>query len=81
MVIFIKRLKDFFVYFDQVRQYLVRLFDINFIICIFFVVGFFNVGKSLFVSFVIRVDIFVEFYVFIIKSLFVGYFDYKYFCY
>ncbi|CRK23023.1 hypothetical protein BN1708_013588 [Verticillium longisporum] len=78
MATLIKRLKDTFLYLEQVRQHLGRLPSIDpntrtLVIC-----GFPNVGKSSFLKSVSRADVDVQPYAFTTKSLFCGHFDYKY---
>ncbi|EDK44636.1 Nucleolar GTP-binding protein 1 [Lodderomyces elongisporus] len=73
-----KKLKDPFVYLEQVRQHLGRLPSIDpntrtLVIC-----GYPNVGKSSFLKSITKADVEVQPYAFTTKSLYVGHFDYKY---
>ncbi|EGW31706.1 uncharacterized protein SPAPADRAFT_62311 [Spathaspora passalidarum NRRL Y-27907] len=73
-----KKLKDAFIYLEQVRQHLGRLPSIDpntrtLVIC-----GYPNVGKSSFLRCITKADVEVQPYAFTTKSLYVGHFDYKY---
>ncbi|KAI3404253.2 NOG1 [Candida oxycetoniae] len=73
-----KKLKDPFIYLEQVRQHLGRLPSIDpntrtLVIC-----GYPNVGKSSFLKSITKADVEVQPYAFTTKSLYVGHFDYKY---
>lgn len=73
-----KKLKDPFVYLDQVRQHLGRLPSIDPNTRTLLICGYPNVGKSSFLRCITKADVEVQPYAFTTKSLYVGHFDYKY---
>lgn len=73
-----KKLKDPFVYLEQVRQHLGRLPSIDPNTRTLLICGYPNVGKSSFLKCITKADVEVQPYAFTTKSLYVGHFDYKY---
>ena len=73
-----KKLKDPFVYLEQVRQHLGRLPSIDPNTRTLLICGYPNVGKSSFLRCITKADVEVQPYAFTTKSLYVGHFDYKY---
>ncbi|KAJ8141372.1 hypothetical protein OXX80_001056 [Metschnikowia pulcherrima] len=78
MATIIKKLKDPFVYLEQVRQHLGRLPSIDPNTRTLLICGYPNVGKSSFLRCITKADVEVQPYAFTTKSLYVGHFDYKY---
>lgn len=78
MATIIKKLKDPFVYLEQVRQHLGRLPLIDPNTRTLLICGYPNVGKSSFLKCITKADVEVQPYAFTTKSLYVGHFDYKY---
>lgn len=78
MATIVKKLKDPFVYLEQVRQHLGRLPLIDPNTRTLLICGYPNVGKSSFLKCVTKADVDVQPYAFTTKSLYVGHFDYKY---
>lgn len=78
MATIVKKLKDPFVYLDQVRQHLGRLPSIDPNTRTLLICGYPNVGKSSFLRCITKADVEVQPYAFTTKSLYVGHFDYKY---
>ncbi|CAL1192439.1 unnamed protein product [Candida parapsilosis] len=73
-----KKLKDPFIYLEQVRQHLGRLPSIDPNTRTLLICGYPNVGKSSFLRCITKADVEVQPYAFTTKSLYVGHFDYKY---
>ncbi|CAK7895378.1 nucleolar GTP-binding protein 1 [[Candida] anglica] len=78
MATIVKKLKDPFVYLEQVRQHLGRLPSIDPNTRTLLICGYPNVGKSSFLKCITKADVEVQPYAFTTKSLYVGHFDYKY---
>lgn len=78
MATIVKKLKDPFVYLEQVRQHLGRLPSIDPNTRTLLICGYPNVGKSSFLRCITKADVEVQPYAFTTKSLYVGHFDYKY---
>lgn len=78
MATIMKKLKDPFLYLEQVRQHLGRLPSIDPNTRTLLICGYPNVGKSSFLRCITKADVEVQPYAFTTKSLYVGHFDYKY---
>ncbi|CAI5758245.1 unnamed protein product [Candida verbasci] len=78
MATIVKKLKDPFIYLEQVRQHLGRLPSIDPNTRTLLICGYPNVGKSSFLKSITKADVEVQPYAFTTKSLYVGHFDYKY---
>ncbi|CAH2355066.1 nucleolar GTP-binding protein 1 [[Candida] railenensis] len=78
MATIVKKLKDPFVYLEQVRQHLGRMPSIDPNTRTLLICGYPNVGKSSFLKCITKADVEVQPYAFTTKSLYVGHFDYKY---
>ncbi|GMM43601.1 putative GTPase [Pichia kluyveri] len=78
MATVVKKLKDAFLYLEQVRQHIGRLPSIDPNTRTLLICGYPNVGKSSFLKSITKADVDVQPYAFTTKSLYVGHFDYKY---
>lgn len=76
-----KDIGDDFEYFNRVRDVLKEFFVVDFEFLIVVIVGYFNVGKSIFLRVLINVKLEVVSYLFIIKGINVGQFEEYYFKY
>lgn len=72
MVDIFKDIGDDFEYFNRVRDVLKEFFVVDFEFLIVVIVGYFNVGKSIFLRVLINVKLEVVSYLFIIKGINVG---------